>query len=593
MRLATARRAHPGATVSALVAAAMFAISSVAVAAGKTYTTDADFDLGILSGVNHDTPNNNQLQLNVIGTTFPVMWIANAGEDTVSKWDTINNVELARYRTWFGPTGQAGFINHPGDAYGGPAPSRTAVDLDGNAYVLNRFFSKPGFNDVRPVLIKILAEGFIDRNGNGVADTSVGPVPLAMADTNGNGQIDPSEITDERIAWAVPVGTSSGLGRSLCIGTDGNLWVGMYSHFTYYKYRSSDGSLITGPISTTPTAGNPNAGTISPYGCLIDQNGNLWSAGLSGLLAKIENTGSDTGPYPISSWNSSFHYGIGLGNGMVYLGSSNLKFDPSTNLFSPTGLSVGSSGIVVDGSGNIIAGSGSVQKVSPAGAVLWTAPLQAGGSFAVGVQVDSDNNVWQMGFDTAGKMQKYDGVTGAPLGVFPVGDHPYTYSDAAGFAARNSTTPTGTWTVTFDGGAAGTSWGKIGWNDIVPAGAAVIVRARSADNPGDLPSQAYQAVAKNVQFAASGRYIQVETRLNANTAGDSPILQDLTINSLVTACDVDADGDVDSLDIGLIRAGYGQTPLPGDPRDANADGKITGVDVRICTLQCTRANCAQ
>jgi hypothetical protein len=82
--------------------------SGSAVAASKTYTTDADFDLGALSGVNHTAPNNNQLQLSAVGTTFPVMWVANAGEDTVSKFDTINNVELARYRTWFGPSGQAG-----------------------------------------------------------------------------------------------------------------------------------------------------------------------------------------------------------------------------------------------------------------------------------------------------------------------------------------------------------------------------------------------------------------------------------------------------------------------------------------------------
>jgi hypothetical protein len=65
----------------------------------KTYTTDADFDLGVLFNVNHDAPNSNQLQLNTELTTFPVMWIANAAEDTVSKIDTNTGKELARYRT--------------------------------------------------------------------------------------------------------------------------------------------------------------------------------------------------------------------------------------------------------------------------------------------------------------------------------------------------------------------------------------------------------------------------------------------------------------------------------------------------------------
>ncbi|MFY7975640.1 MAG: hypothetical protein ACOVOT_14550, partial [Rubrivivax sp.] len=187
---------------AAVAVASVAAFGTLAHAASKTYTLDADFSLGILSGVNF-TAVPNQLQLNAVGTTFPVMWVANAGEDTISRFDTVANREVARYRTWFGPAGQAGFINHAGGAYSGPAPSRTAVDVDGNAYVLNRFFNG---GRVIPVLLKILAEGFIDRNGNGVIDTSAdtnndGVIQVGeikpMADLNGNGIIDPNEITDE------------------------------------------------------------------------------------------------------------------------------------------------------------------------------------------------------------------------------------------------------------------------------------------------------------------------------------------------------------------------------------------------------------
>lgn len=572
-----------------LATAACLAVGSPALAATKTYTLDADFALGTLSGVNYTAPNSNQLQLNAVGTTFPVMWIANAGEDTVSKFDTINNVELGRYRTWFGPAGQPGHVNHLNNAYGGPAPSRTAVDLDGNAYVLNRCFNSCGATN-RPVLMKILGEGFIDRNGNGVADTSSGPSPLPMGDTNGNGLIDQTEITDERIAWAVPVGDNNGLGRSMCIGTDGNLWMGNYNTRNYYKYSSADGNLLAGPISTTPTSGQPNAGNVTPYGCLIDQNGTLWSAGLSPLLGKIENTASNTGPWTVSSFNAGPScYGIGLGTGIVVQGQCNRKFDPATNTFSNIGFSVGTYGIVVDGAGDIIGGQTSVQKVSPAGVVQWTAPLQGGGTFAVGIQVDSNNDVWQMEFSTSGRVKKYQGTNGAPLGVFPVGNLPYTYSDASGFAARNVTTPTGTWTVTFDGGAAGSPWGTINWNDLVPSGAAVTVQARSADVEADLASQAYQPVSKNVEFAATGRYIQIQTRLNANTAGDSPILYDLTVASKGNGvCDVNGDGVVNNADLSAIRAKNGQNSTgPGDPFDPNGDGKINVADVRYCQLRLT------
>ena len=592
--------------VRALRPAAAVAITSMAVlgtlahAASKTYTVNADFSLGNLSGLNF-TAVANQLQLNSVGTTFPVMWVANSGEDTITRFDTVANREVARYRTWFGPSGQAGHINHPGDAYSGPAPSRTAVDLEGNAYVLNRFFS--GGRAI-PVLIKILAEGFVDRNSNGVVDTSTdtnndGVIQVGeikpMADLNNNGIIDPNEITDERIAWVREVGSVNGLGRALCVGTDGNLWVGMFDARTFYKVRASDGATIAGPVSTTPTSGQPNAGAPTPYGCLIDSSGTLWMASLGSLLGKISNTQSDAGPWAVASYNSgNFNYGIALGNGKVYTGYENYQFDPTTNTFSGIpNMTVDSRGIVVDGGGNIIAGGSTIRKVSPAGALLWVAPLQAGSAgFAVGIQVDSNNDVWQMGFQQAGRMQKYRGTDGAPLGVFPVGDHPYTYSDAAGFSARNITSPTGTWTVTFDGGAANTPWGKVSWTDLVPAGGGVVVQMRTANTEADLPNQAYAGVANGGNFNASGRYIQVQTRLNANQANVSPVMYDLRIDSRVLTCDIDGDSDIDRNDINLILAGIGKPPVAGDPRDSTGDGKITVNDVRACTLRCTRSACA-
>jgi hypothetical protein len=499
-----------------------------------TYTLDTDFDLGLLSGVNHDAPNSNQLQLSTVKTTTPILWIANAGEDTLSKFDTNVNKEVARYRTWFGPSGQPGYFNHVGNAYAGAAPSRTAVDLDGNAYVLNRHF------DGRPArLFKILAEGGIDRNGNGVIDTSAdldndGVISAAemktLADSNNNGAVDANELQDERIAWSVTVGPNNGLGRALCIGTDGHLWVGMYNNATYYKVSSVDGSIIAGPISTTPTAGQPNAGAWTPYGCLIDRNGVLWSASLGGPLGKINNTASNTGPYTVASFpDGAGNYGIGLGNNLVYLGSSNRQFNPATNTSALIpNMTVGSSGIVVDGAGSIIAGSSTVRKVSPAGALLWQAAPQDGGG-SIGIQVDSNNHVWQVGF-SSNRLSKFDGATGAPLGTFPVGNRPYTYSDASGLSARSVTNNTGTWTVVRDSGSAAMKWGSVSWNANLPLGSSVGVRVRAADTQASLPLQSYTAVTNGAALSGiTGRYLQVEARLNANVQDESPVLYDLTV----------------------------------------------------------------
>lgn len=58
-------------------------------------------------------------------------------------------------------------------------------------------------------------------------------------------------------------------------------------------------------------------------------------------------------------------------------------------------------------------------------------------------------------------------------------------------------------------------------------------------------------------------------------------------------CDVNEDAFIDRRDIDLIFAARG-TPAsgPGDPRDPNADGRITVQDGQLCKLQCMNANCA-
>ena len=58
-------------------------------------------------------------------------------------------------------------------------------------------------------------------------------------------------------------------------------------------------------------------------------------------------------------------------------------------------------------------------------------------------------------------------------------------------------------------------------------------------------------------------------------------------------CDVNGDGVIDLTDINLITAARNQLALgPGDPRDADGDGKITVTDARICSQRCTRASCS-
>jgi len=577
--------------------AALLLLPAGALAVDTTYTLDGQFDLGVMNGVNHDAPNNNQLQLSTTGSTFPVMWIANAGEDTVSRIDTdipstaipSGGCETARYRTSFGPTSHG--------AWSGPAPSRTAVDQDGNVYVANRHFDGRSAE-----VMRILAEGGIDRNHNGVIDTAIdldgncqidSSEILPLTDDNHNGIVDPSEIQDERVAWIVRVGASNGLGRSLCIDRDGDIWLGLFNSREYYELSATDGSVLSGPISTNG---------LTPYGCLVDANGKLWSANLGSSLGELDTT---THTYVTNHSHAAFgsNYGIALGNGMVYLANrinrSYTQYNPVTGTFStPAAANNTTLGVTVDGDGNILVGQNTIDKFASDGSLLWTASNPSVNGDARGLVPDQNNDIWVVN-RASNNLTKFRGTDGTFLGTLPVGSNPYTYSDASGFAVRNTTTPSGFWKVTTDGGAADTVWGAISWNTepqgSEPPGTVIKVEARAANTPGGLTGQTFVVVSNGAPLggALSGRYLGIKVTLKPDTAGTSPVLSDLRVTSGggPIVCDVDGDGDVDRNDIRQIYRARRTQVQAGDPRDFNGDGQITINDARGCVLECTNPRC--
>lgn len=526
------RRSHS--VFFALAAAALLACATVS-AQVKTYTTDADFDSGTLNGLNHDNPNNDQLQISKVVTTLPVMWIANAGEDTVSRWDTSTNKEVARYHTWFGPKG-----NH--SAFAGPAPSRTAVDLDGNCFVANRHF------DGRPaVLFKILLDGFVDRNNNNVADTSTdanndGVIDasemLPMSDDDFDGVIDDDEIRDERIAWAVRVGGNGGLGRCVAIDGNGDIWVGLFNHLQFWKVDGSTGAILGGPFSTN---------NRTPYGAAVDRNGILWAATLGRWLLKFDtNTNTFLAEYDLGVFGSNYGIALGrdnVGNTIVYLGSldgrTHIRFDSATNTFSApaTAPQYQSLGVSTDAAGNIVSGvtagsagpglnQGALVKYRPDGTRIWESAAQVAGDNR-GVPVDSDGNVWFVHLG-ASRLSKFDGATGAHLGTVPSGLSPYTYSDVTGLGLRTSF-PKGTWNVVFDSGKPDTTGCKFSWNSLVPQDTTLVVEVRAANTVAGLGSATWVAVTNGGEPAISGQFVEIRVTMQILAGEVSPILYDLSV----------------------------------------------------------------
>jgi streptogramin lyase len=574
---------------AALAAAAVMAVSTLAstgaLALTKVYSDNADWALGILENLNF-TATNGQLQVNAVGAGSKFIFVANHNEASVSKFDTVLNREVARYRTYASNSGN---------------PSRIAIDTDGNAYVLNR---EPGSGQ-SPQLVKILVDGAIDRNNNGVVDTS--------RDTNNDGIIQAGEMlaftanagannstaaafADERIAWAKRIGTNTSFGRSVCIAPDGKLWVGVWNQNRYYRVDPADGSTLPIPGSNAPFVQMSSG--WNPYGCTVDKNGILWSATLSATLGRVDtNTGAVT---QFTNPQNNSTYGIAQGANTIFQANTGGRtfhaFNTTTNTFTyPATAQFQSFGIAVDGSGNVINSnsSGGVAKHSPTGALLWQKGGQAGASFPFGVMIDGNNDVWVMNLNT-NNMSKYAGTDGTFLGNFPVGQYPYVYTDGSGLTTKNTTNnPQGTWTAVYDSNTAGTQWGKISWNAVVPTGATLELLYRSSDTQGSLDLLPFAPVSNNVPFNATGRFMQVRARLVVNANKESPQLLDLTLASAVTSCDVNSSGQVDADDITLIRAGIGQTPAANDLRDANGDGKITVADARACVLKCAKAQCAK
>jgi hypothetical protein len=580
------RRAVPGSLMAALGA---FAVTSVSLALvpgpQKTYTLDADFDQGLLFNVNHTAPNGNQLQLNQQIGTFPLLWVANAGEDTVSKIDTNTGKEIGRYRTWFN-VGTHG----PWD---GPAPSRTAVDADGNCYVANRQFA------YRPAeVIKILSSGFIDRNSDGIMQTSTdtnnngvidpGEI-LPITDLNGNGIVEPNEIADERIAWVSRVGGDYGLGRSLAIAPDGTIWVGLYYSYAYYQLNPSTGAIMGVPISVYPN---------TPYGAVVDASGILWSASLSSNIGKLDTVNKTY----LATYYPGYNYGISYGAGSVYLGGSNpvRKFNTATNATSEINLGFGTYAVSVAPNGDILVHGSSVQgfgqgatRFKPDGTVVWSKANQPGvwDGQGRGCVPDSNDDVWTINLDN-NNVQKYKGTDGTALGVFPVGLSPYTYSDATG-STFVQTIGLGKWTVVLDTAATTTTNALISWTANVPNGASLVVKSAASNTkstPGAYTPADFTAVTNGGTAGVTGRYQAVEVTFTAApTNNASPVLLDLKIKApdVCPPLDINKDGWIDSADQALILAGV-RTRSKDLYLDVNCDGKVDIADSRYIALRFTR-----
>lgn len=500
--------------------------------ATRTYTLDADFDEGALSGVNHDAPNGNQLQLSESTSTEPFMYVAHTSDGILLKIDTTTGAQVARYHTTRNADCPMCPLS-PSQWY----PSRTAVDFNGDVWVANRAFNVQGS------ITKIANNvgDCIDRNNNGTIETS------KDADNDGAVELIPGEFygqADECIIKSIPVAGVNHLLRALAIDGDGDLWVGTFQngHSAY----EVDG--VTHTVKRVIPLSSP------AYGFVVRGNF-LYHASLGNAVERIDiSAGANlAGPPGRVVLGPIPNYGIAVDtNGIAWFGDYNSGVRRCDFTAATCAAIAGDShyGVAVDGDGAVWAAApfaNRVQKYSPAGVLLGHTAIGSNLQ-PYGLAIGHDGEPWTAGFYGVAKLEKGP-AGGAPGSAtlystsYSPGQPPgvnspynYTYSDFTGFQARNVTVKQGTWTIVHDGTTPGTDWGRVTWNQqpegSTPTGTSIKAEVRSADTVAGLGVLGFTEVSNGALFSSqTGRYLEVRMTLRITDVNSdiSPVLSDVTI----------------------------------------------------------------
>ena len=497
---------------------------------------------------------NGDIVLTQSSDNFYYLWIANTNDlsvGTVSKIDTRAMREVARYYsvTCFSrPLAyyQSGLCL---DTYGNNVqlatnyPSRTAVDFNFDVWVANRAFG--GQASVTKIANSLY--NCVDRNGNGVIDTSTDRDGngIITTDCNGDGTPDNAStlctnglpapefygLDDECVLLTTNYGVNNQLGRCVCLDKGSsdvgasNVWVATYqvngsnpqsgTQNVFYQINGMTGEFMG--FTLVPS-------DIHCYGCTVDGDGILWvsSWGLTTYIDTVNPAHPVGRSIAISEQHGGTHqmYGIttdsenniwfgGWFSMRVYRYRPNRLDRADPNYFTALGngawsiIEYGSwtGGISADLRGFIwVANNGGyiarIPQNLPDGVHPGTVAVQMntssfGGNMR-GSGVDFDGHVWGVSHDTSTANRIELDAAGNPTGTIttvPVGTNPYTYSDFTGYGLRNFTRPQGTYSTIFtacpDSNGPPT-WYEVRWNASTPPGTSVSAFVQAANNITDV-----------------------------------------------------------------------------------------------------------
>ncbi|MGO9063998.1 MAG: hypothetical protein ACLPM8_14390 [Myxococcaceae bacterium] len=529
--------------------------------------------------------------------------IANWTMGTVSKFDTKNSlpdggiIELARYISVI-PIDGLGNTNHSTSAevYN---PSRTAIDINSDFWVANFAANKNQYFSAT----KIAGNTYdcVDRNGNGVIDTSYDNPDSGTYGVIGPGEYyipaDPTNVLeyDECVLFTQELGAINPNGAfgegSIAIargyeGAPGDVWVGTWIDRKIWRLN---------PLTGVPQFVESDGGTsiavpdIQPYGAAVDALNRLWVVDrTTNNLVLI-----DANSFALLAGNTS----LGL-----------------PRISPPPGLVTGGYGIAVDGLNRVwipswASGPFATSFLPDAGAPttgLWTqysfgaltSPVGTGPARPRGVATDVDGKVWftsdsKFGTSSGSAAMVFgiDGLDGGSPYVFNTVGGPtsvidatdvnsktsigigldqdgnlwvnnssgnvmrvdrntgavtkspnqtgalYSYSDFTGYQLRHITTNQGSFYQTVAGCSRFAQWNSVTWDVTTPPNTSVVLYVRGSNNFDFTLSQQYGPWPSAPASGANGYNVQTITNLQAPPQGPVPQFKYLQLQFVLVSTD--------------------------------------------------------
>jgi hypothetical protein len=367
-------------------------------------------------------------------TEWSYIWIANSAEHTVSKINTRTMIEEGRYFTRADESGN---------------PSRTSVTIDARAVaVANRLGG----------VTKIWArpENCVDKNGNGVIDTSTGPndvLAFAEEECIAWHTLVPETTVQRPVAW-----TSGTLNETTCEYEDQKLWTttGRDGPLGNPMDMTGTGHGYCGPTGNWVHRLNGGTGVVEDefhipesdvsctgggawgygfYGAAVDPDDNLWLSTFAvGKSVKVDFATLD---YTVVEGSS---YGLTVDTaGRAWHDGSQARYDEATQEWVPSDprlQGAGGSGIAQDLQGRM--------WTATTDGVGWVdMETQEAGDTVVtgfagihrGIAVDVDGFIWAIPLNgtVAIKIDPDTYETEIVTGL----NEPYTYSDMSGGQLTN------------------------------------------------------------------------------------------------------------------------------------------------------------